>query len=191
MPAQNSILLISGTSHAGKSTFARSMGESLGWELLSTDRLARHPGRPWPHPKPHVYEFYSKLSDESIYQFLLNHYENIRPRVVQTISGQIENGLSMILEGSALRPEYLVQDFPSGVELVCLYCNEDLIRERIFKESHYLQLDDEHQRVVDRFITRTLRDNDEIRRSAEALGVTCLDSGDDVALEQFCEYYLG
>lgn len=191
MPLQNSILLISGTSHAGKSTLAHSISQSLGWDVLSTDRMARHPGRPWPHPKPHVYEYYSKLSDESVYQFLLNHYENMRPRIVQTISEHIDSGKSVVMEGSALRPEYLVQDFPSKVELVCLYCDEALIRERIFKESNYNQLDDEHRRVVERFMARTLRDNDVISRSAEELGLTCLNSGDDLAIEKFIEDCLG
>lgn len=185
MSLQNSILLISGTSHAGKSTFAKLLFNALGRDILSTDQMARHPGRPWPHPKPHVYEYYSKLSDESVYQFLLNHYENMRPRIVQTISEQIESGRPLVLEGSALRPEYMVQDFPSGVEFVCLYCDEGILRERIFKESQYQQLDDEHKLVVERFIARTLRDNEMIKSSAESAGVACLNSSDEVVVQEF------
>ena len=40
------LILIGGTSHTGKSTLARQLAEELGWNYLSTDQLARHPGRP-------------------------------------------------------------------------------------------------------------------------------------------------
>ena len=41
------LILIGGTSHVGKSTVGRRLAEDLGWNYLSTDQLARHPGRPW------------------------------------------------------------------------------------------------------------------------------------------------
>ena len=41
------ILLIGGTSHVGKSTLAQLLALKLGWNYRSTDKLARHPGRPW------------------------------------------------------------------------------------------------------------------------------------------------
>ena len=41
------VILIGGTSHAGKSTLGLSLAEKLGWDYLATDSLARHPGRPW------------------------------------------------------------------------------------------------------------------------------------------------
>ncbi len=39
-------ILIAGSSHVGKSTFAARLTKALGWSLISTDSLARHPGRP-------------------------------------------------------------------------------------------------------------------------------------------------
>ena len=46
------LLLIGGASHVGKSTMAQSIsnfvaGSSLGYNYISADNLARHPGRPW------------------------------------------------------------------------------------------------------------------------------------------------
>ncbi len=43
-------ILIGGTSHAGKSTLAQSLAAKLGWNYLSTDKLARHPGKPLIQP---------------------------------------------------------------------------------------------------------------------------------------------
>lgn len=48
------VILLGGTSHAGKSTLARAVASSLGWRTLSTDQLARHPGRPWALPPQFV-----------------------------------------------------------------------------------------------------------------------------------------
>jgi 2-phosphoglycerate kinase len=44
------VVLIGGTSNVGKSTVAQAVAERLGFEYLSTDELARHPGRPWRTP---------------------------------------------------------------------------------------------------------------------------------------------
>jgi cytidylate kinase len=41
------LLLIGGSSHLGKTTLAQSLASYLGWNYCSTDKLARHPGRPW------------------------------------------------------------------------------------------------------------------------------------------------
>jgi len=41
------VILLGGTSCVGKSSLGQSLASSLGWDLLSTDQLARHPGRPW------------------------------------------------------------------------------------------------------------------------------------------------
>lgn len=47
MFGEHRILLIGGSSHVGKSTVAQSLASHLGWNYRSTDKLARHPGRPW------------------------------------------------------------------------------------------------------------------------------------------------
>ena len=60
------VLLIGGTSHVGKSTIAKRLAAQLGWNHLSTDQLARHPGRPWRNdelPVPSdVIAHYSRLT---------------------------------------------------------------------------------------------------------------------------------
>ncbi|MGH3312924.1 MAG: hypothetical protein ACRDP3_20470, partial [Streptomyces sp.] len=65
------VVLIGGTSNVGKTTVAQEIADRFGFEQLSTDGLARHPGRPWRTPEwevpAHVAEHYGSLTvDEMI-----------------------------------------------------------------------------------------------------------------------------
>ena len=72
------VVFIGGTSHVGKSTLAESLAARLGWTRISTDTLARHPGRPWrPAPEKvpdHVAEHYLSLSVNELLKDVLRHY---------------------------------------------------------------------------------------------------------------------
>ena len=63
------VILIGGSSHAGKSPLGLSLAAKFGWSYRSTDKLARHPGRPWVSANKkaipeHVAEHYGTLSVE-------------------------------------------------------------------------------------------------------------------------------
>ncbi|MEK1850498.1 MAG: hypothetical protein AAAC48_01095 [Phyllobacterium sp.] len=45
------VILIGGSSNVGKSTVADALAEKLGRCCVSTDSLAKHPGRPWPQKR--------------------------------------------------------------------------------------------------------------------------------------------
>lgn len=80
------VILIGGSSHVGKSALARSLADTLGWRLISTDELARHPGRPWrsaPERVPdHVAEHYLTLPVDELIADVLHHYRvNVWPSV--------------------------------------------------------------------------------------------------------------
>ncbi|MEZ5932593.1 MAG: hypothetical protein R3F54_11660 [Alphaproteobacteria bacterium] len=185
MPRSMSSLLIAGTSHTGKSTLAAAIGRALGWEVLSTDRLARHPGRPWPRVPPHVAEYYARLSDETIYRFLLNHHENMWPGIQRLISDMQGQGKPFVLEGSALRPDYVSKAVSTENAVVCLHADHDFLRARMLAESGYERLDAGHRPLVDKFITRSLRDNDEVLKAARGHGLFCIDVRDEAAVERF------
>ena len=65
------VILIGGSSNVGKSTIAQSMALKLGWSYLSTDSLARHPGRPWRVGQravpEHVVDHYRSLSVDELF----------------------------------------------------------------------------------------------------------------------------
>ncbi|MGI9449300.1 MAG: hypothetical protein ACR2QH_01370 [Geminicoccaceae bacterium] len=185
VPDRISSLLIAGTSHTGKSTFASLIGQSLGWSIFSTDQLARHPGRPWPKVAPHIAEYYSRLSAESIYQFLLHHHENMWPGIRRLVSENRDQDIRFVLEGSALRPEYIATLKLDETAVVYFYADHDFLRGRMHSESRYDDLDESHQTAVDKFINRSLRDNDEQLATARSHRLACIDVRDATAVEQF------
>ena len=73
------VLLIGGTSHTGKSTLAQAVATRLNWQHQSTDKLARHPGRPWSvGSEPisgEVAEHYLSLDVEELVADVLRHVE--------------------------------------------------------------------------------------------------------------------
>lgn len=170
------IILISGSSHVGKSTFATHLAHDLGWEASSTDSLARHPGRPWLGVSPHVKEYYSCLSSEAIYWFLLAHHENMWPMMRQRICAAQSARSPLIFEGTALRPEYIGPILSREICGVFLYANNDVLQERIRAEAGYHDADAASRRIIDRFIERSLRDNTEMHAAALAHGVKIADA---------------
>ena len=56
------VILIGGSSHVGKSTVSQSLATRLGFSHVSTDNLARHPGRPW------------KRAPEKVSGYIAEHY---------------------------------------------------------------------------------------------------------------------
>lgn len=75
------MLLIGGTAGVGKSTTAAVVARRLGWACVSTDRMARHPGRPWGVVRPHVRRHYATLSVPELTAAQLAHYERLWPQV--------------------------------------------------------------------------------------------------------------
>ena len=101
------VILVGGSSHVGKSTLSGSLAAELGWTHVSSDTLARHPGRPWkPEPEKvpdNVAEHYISLSVDELLRDVLCHYRvNVWPKV-EAIVAAYSNDTSragVIVEGS-------------------------------------------------------------------------------------------
>ena len=94
---EHKLLLIGGASHVGKSTLAQSFASHLRWNYFSTDKLARHPGRPWqekskPIPK-HVADHYQLLSADELIEDVLDHYrKNVWPLIDDIVTFHATDG---------------------------------------------------------------------------------------------------
>jgi hypothetical protein len=174
-------LLIAGSSHVGKSSLAAELSQALGWPVVSTDSLARHPGRPWPVPPPHVAEFYAQLSDQSIFQFLRHHHDNMRPLLERALPDRIAQGSPCIWEGSALRPDYFAAALGPQTHMICLAAPAAVLRQRMHANSGYDGLPPDHRRLVDRFLTRSLTDNAALTAAAKSQNIDCIDTSDEAA----------
>ncbi len=175
-------LLICGTSHCGKSTLAAALGRQTGATVLATDQMARHPGRPWPQPRPHVVDFYQNLSDVSRLTLLQHHYQTMQGLILQAIQSQ--SG-PYIIEGSALRPDAATVYRGHSCEVICLTAPPDVLADRIYRESGYAGLNPDQRSLVQAFVRRSLADQDIILATASQLDVMVIDTTDPSARENF------
>ncbi|MCB1103140.1 MAG: 2-phosphoglycerate kinase [Opitutaceae bacterium] len=159
-----SVLLIGGSSHAGKSTLAQGVAARLGWDCQSTDSLARHPGRPWNHTtgvvKPHVVEHYATLQPEALLADVLAHYErNVLPLVGTIIRERLQSPAQpgLVLEGSALWPDFadrLLLD--PRVAAIWLTADDAVFTHRLHAESRRGEATADGGALIDKFLARTL-----------------------------------
>ncbi|WP_421398742.1 hypothetical protein [Agrobacterium fabrum] len=166
MPPSLSTILIAGTSHVGKSTLAGLLSTRLGWQAISTDSLARHPGRPWPGIPAPVEEYYTALSAETIHWFLKVHHQNIWPLIRPMIDSSSHSGNPAIFEGAALRPEFISPLLGSTVAGLLLHAGNDFLLERMRSHARYEDAMAGQRRIMDAFIERSLRENTEMLASA-------------------------
>jgi 2-phosphoglycerate kinase len=178
------VIVIGGSSHAGKSTLGLALAAKLGWSYRSTDKLARHPGRPWigadgkAIPK-HVAEYYRELSVDALFLDVLSHYEKNVLSIVEVIVRSHASNLStecLVLEGSALWPKFVANlvDAP-GVKAIWLTASNQLFQNRIKRESNFCNVPKDEKHLIQKFLDRTLFYDKHMREEVERLGFMCID----------------
>lgn len=186
------VVLIGGASLVGKTTLSRGLAARLGAEVVATDGLGRHPGRPWPAPRAHVAEFYRRLSAEAIDAFLLDHHGNLWPRVEALVRARLEGGLPLVVEGSGVRPELAARMLADDrVRGVWLTASEATITDRIARISGRAHAAPEILELIDIFTARTLRDAQRVREAVDRYGLDAVDASDDEARASFLDRFAG
>ncbi|MEM9786333.1 MAG: hypothetical protein AAF801_07505 [Pseudomonadota bacterium] len=180
-------LLITGTSHTGKSTLAARIGTALGWPVTSTDRMARHPGRPWENAPEHVLEFYQKMSAHSVHTFLKHHHQNMRPIIARFVAEMRDQQRPFVLEGAALRPEYIAELDGTAI---CLHANEAFLADRIRRSALYDNQTPALKQATDAFIARSLGENALFLAASQAHAIPIIDVMDDDAITEFANEFL-
>jgi 2-phosphoglycerate kinase len=178
------VILIGGSSHAGKSTLGRSLAAKLGWNYNSTDKLARHPGRPWVGVNgkaipEHVAEHYRTLSVDALFLDVLSHYQkNVLPQVKAIVHSHASDRSTecLVLEGSALWPEFVAHLVgENGVNGIWLTASDRLFQNRIKHESNFDDVGEDEKYLIQKFLNRTLLYNRRMREKVERLGFMCID----------------
>ncbi|MFJ9732721.1 hypothetical protein ACIRUL_15425 [Streptomyces sp. NPDC101171] len=178
------VVLIGGTSNVGKSTVAQVVAERLGFECLSTDRLARHPGRPWRTPEwqvpRHVAEHYGSLTVDELITSVLGHYDRLWPRIEELITAHATEDrgrTGLVLEGSALWPVRVARLRVPHTAAVWLTTDDSVLRARVHAGGCYEAATDEERLLMDKFLARTERYQTLMIDAIDRLGLERIDAG--------------
>ena len=177
------IVLIGGSSHAGKSAIAQSLASHLGWSYRSTDKgLAPHPGRPWqvkPREVPkHVADHYLSLSVDELITDVLRHYkDNVWPLIKDIVTSHATDLSTdrLILEGSAILPELVVALTLDNTAAIWLTASNELFEQRIYSTSQYETKSPREKKMIDKFLERTWQYNDRMMATVKRLGLVSMD----------------
>ncbi|MGW6195367.1 hypothetical protein ACWF0M_04380 [Kribbella sp. NPDC055110] len=154
------VVLVGGTSSVGKSTVAQVLAERLGFDYLSTDKLGRHRGRPWATPghevPAHVVEHCRSLTGEQLVDALLDHYEQMWPRIEELVTSRSTAAAGLVLEGSGVWPANVARLTTPYTSAVWLSASERVVSARIHSISRYDGLTTEDRSLVDKFLARSL-----------------------------------
>ncbi|RWL93207.1 MAG: hypothetical protein EOR68_24645 [Mesorhizobium sp.] len=123
-------------------------------------------------------EFYLRLTDDAIHWFLKVHHENLRPLIHEKINARQEARDGFILEGAALRPEYLADWQIGDASVMCLHVEPKALRERIERESSYSQQSEQMKIAINKFAERSVRENEALAEAAIRHKVSLVDVTD-------------
>jgi 2-phosphoglycerate kinase len=176
------LILIGGASHVGKSTLAQYLAAHLNCNYCSTDKLARHPGRPW-QPKladipKHVVDHYQLLSANELIIDVIDHYrENVWHSIEDIVTSHVDNPSSdkMVIEGSALLPELVNTLKADNISRIWLIASNEFLRHRIYMESQYEIKSPFEQTLIDKFCQRNCLLNNQIIETVDRLGLVSFD----------------
>lgn len=179
------LFLIGGSSHAGKSTLGEAVANYLRCRCISTDSLAKHPGRPWrdppEQPPPHAVEHYRDLALDQMMQSVLAHYRSMWSPLVLPL---IESGEHLVLEGSALLPELVSQLDMQHVRAIWLVAAEGVLERRITAESDYGSRDPDARFLIDKFAQRAVAFNRFVGEEASRLSLQKIEVGRETSVNE-------
>jgi 2-phosphoglycerate kinase len=188
------VVLVGGTSNVGKSTVAQVLAGRLGFDYVSTDKLGRHPGRPWATPNhevpAHVVEHYRSLTGEELVDALLDHYERMWPRIEELVTTRSTASAGLVLEGSGVWPANVARLTTPYTSAVWLSANERVLSARMHRISRYDDLPAQGRSLVDKFLARSLGYQTRMLAAVEQLALNQLDVTESRSPEQLTDEIL-
>ena len=194
----NGVVLIGGASHTGKSMLAIAMAKRLGWSHVSTDWLARHPGRPWATPERDavpvgVAKHYLSLSVDELVADVMRHYDGMWERIEGLVRTHVSDPSSerLVLEGSAVLPERVAAAGLDGGTALWLTADGGLLESRIHASSGFRQGTAAEKELIQKFVARNRRYNELVMEAVDRLRLTSIDVGTVSSMDELTERCIG
>lgn len=156
------VILIGGSFNVGKSTVAGTIAQKLSWRCVSTDSLAKHPGRPWPNKREkvrdNVLEHYQNQKANELVESVILHQRRMSPLIAELVrsTAKAAGTGNLVLEGGALWPFITGGYRPKEVAAIWLTAGVETLRARIQKTSGFLTADQKGKAMISMVIERTL-----------------------------------
>ncbi|MEO1790512.1 MAG: hypothetical protein AAFR34_12490 [Pseudomonadota bacterium] len=117
------------------------------------------------------------MSPGAAHWFLQVHHHNMRP-VIGHVINSVSVGAGLVMEGAALRPEYLEGWGIPPKSAVCLYADANTLKTRMRENSEYATHAPDMRMAIDAFIQRSLTENDVLAEASARRGLCLLDTTD-------------
>ena len=125
-----------------------------------------------------VAEHYLCLTINELLEDVLRHYRtNVWPKIEEVVASHLNDTSTtgIVLEGSALLPELVMNLDIDSIVAVWLTASEEVFRQRIQDESLYRWKSPREQLMIDKFLERTLAYNALLVDAVNQQGLTLVD----------------
>jgi hypothetical protein len=108
------------------------------------------------------------LSVDELLADVLRHYQSLWPTISNLI---VQSDAPLIVEGSALWPEWTAGIASDKVTAFWLTASDDFLRQRIYEGSRFDQADEPQRELIRKFVERTLLYNQQMMTVLHRLGL--------------------
>lgn len=188
------VIFLGGAPMVGKTTIARIIACRLQYDCISTDDIGAaitSVTDSTSHPAFHYMadrdfrEYYVMRSKADLIRDINNQHEALWPALLTLFRNHSTWGTAAVIEGWALRPDYVVQ-LSGNIDGLFLLSDEALIEERIRTSGFSIGASDE-ETMMQQYLERSLWYNARLQDQVVRLGLKALLISPEMRLEEIAD----
>jgi len=191
------VIYIGGPPMVGKTTVARILASRLQYGCVSTDDIGTAitaVTEVKSHPEFHFMsardyrDYYANTDREKLIRDINAYHASLWPALRILFHNHMTWGTPVILEGWALRPQY-VTELRGDVAGLYLLADNNLLESRIFSSSFGEGAHD-RKRMLRNYLKRSIRFNSELKLDISQLGLSAITVTEEMKPEEIAHYCL-